>query len=211
MFRRSLAIALAFLLTGISLPGQTVPLGVVTQSSGGHLNNTAASVGSSIYDSDRLLTEPAGVLTLNAGPVQLTLAGDSTVLMNRDGASLAAMLQRGSVAFRVESGGALRLSAVDVRVRPQSSALTAGEMTLENCAVLVTSRVSSLEVTAGKETRIVEEGKSYRVLLEGGACNNRKNAPPIAGAQGRFLAVPIVAGAIAIIFVHKALESPDRP
>jgi hypothetical protein len=210
MFRRSLAIALAFLLTGISLPGQTVPLGVVTQSSGGHLNNTAASVGSSIYESDRLSTEPAGVMTLNAGPVQLTLAGDSTVLMNRDGASLAAMLQRGSVAFRVENGGALRLSAVDVRVRPQSSALTAGEMTLENCAVLVTSRVSSLEVTAGKETKIVEEGKSYRVLLEG-ACNNRKNAPPIAAAQGRFLAVPIVAGAIAIIFVHKALESPDRP
>lgn len=208
MFRRSQAIALAFLLTGITLPGQTVPLGVVTQSAGGHLNNTAASVGSSIYESDRLSTEPAGVLTLNAGPVQLTLAGDSTVLMNRDGASLTAMLQRGSVAFRVESGGALRLSAVDVRVRPQSSVPTAGEMTLENCAVLVTSRVSSLEVTAGKETRIVEEGKSYRVLLEGGACNRQPHPPAI---QGRFLVVPIAAAVIIIIGVHKALESPDRP
>jgi hypothetical protein len=121
MFRRSLAIALAFLLTGISLPGQTVPLGVVTQSSGGHLNNTAASVGSSIYESDRLSTEPAGVLALGAGPVQLTLAGDSTVLMNRDGAGLV--------------------------------------------------------VTAGKETRVVEEGKSYRVLLEGGACNRKPPSP----------------------------------
>jgi hypothetical protein len=210
MFRRSLATMLAFLLTGISLPGQTVPLGVVAQSSGGHLNNTAASVGSSIYDSDRLSTEPAGVLSLAAGPVQLTLAGDSTVLMNRDGAGLTAMLQRGSVAFRVESGGALRLSAVDVRVQPQSSALTAGEMTLENCAVLVTSRLHSLEVTAGKETKVVEEGKSYRVLIEG-ACSNRKKVPLIAGAQGRFLAVPIVAGGISIIFVHEALESPDRP
>ena len=196
------------MLTGISLPGQTVPLGVVTQSSGGHLNNTAASVGSSIYESDRLSTEPAGVLALGAGPVQLTLAGDSTVLMNRDGAGLTAMLQRGSVAFRVDSGGALRLSAIDVRVQPQSSALTAGEMTLESCAVLVTSRVSSLVVTAGKETRVVEEGKSYRVLLEGGACNRKLPSPVI---QGRFLAVPIAVGIIMSIGVRKALESPDRP
>jgi len=128
--------------------------------------------------------------------------------MNRDGAGLSAMLQRGSVAFRVESGGTLRLSAVDVRVRPQSSALTVGELTLESCAVLVTSRVSSLEVTAGKETRIVEEGKSYRVLLEGGACSKRPSPPVI---PGRFLAVPIAVAVITIIGVHKALESPDRP
>jgi hypothetical protein len=210
MFRRSLATALSVLLTGISLSGQTSPIGAVTQSSGGHLNNTPASVGTTIYAGDRLSTEAAGTLTLRSGTVQLTLAEDSVVFMNQDGASLSGLLQRGSVAFRVESGGSLRINAVDVRVRPQSAALTAGQVTLENCAVVVTSRVQSLEVAAGKETKIVEEGKSYRVSIPG-TCGTRSNPPPVAAAQGRFLAIPIAIGVITVVGVHEALESPDRP
>lgn len=207
MFRRSLAMTLAFLLTGISLSGQTAPLGAVTQSSGGHLNNSTASVGTTIYDGDRLSTETGGVLTVRSGPVQLTLAEDSIVYMNHDDAGLTTLLQRGSVAFRVEDGGALKINAIDVHIRPQSPSLTAGQVTLEECAVLVTSRVQSLEVTAGKETKIVEEGKTYRVSLEG-ACKNKLPPPAI---QSRFLAAPIAAAIIIIIGVKKGLESPDRP
>lgn len=206
MFRRILAMALAFLLTGISLPAQAPALGAVTQSSGGHLNNTTVSVGTTLYNGDSLSTEAAGSLTLSAGPVQLTLAGDSAVLVNHDGAGLTATLQRGSLAFRVESGGTLKINAVDVHIRPQSAALAAGQVTLENCAVVVTSRVQSLEVTAGKETKIVEEGKSYRVSLEG--CKNGPLAPI---APGRFLAIPIAIAIGIIIGVKKGLESPDRP
>jgi hypothetical protein len=207
MFRHILAMALAFLLTGISLPAQAPALGAVTQSSGGHLNNSTTSVGTTIYDGDSLSTETAGSITLSAGPTQLTLAGDSAVLVNHDGAGLTATLQRGSLTFRVESGGALKINAVDVHIRPLSSGPTAGQVTLENCAVLVTSRVQSLEVTAGKETKIVEEGKSYRVSLEG-AC---KNKFPLPIAPSRFLAAPIAAAIIIIIGVKKGLESPDRP
>jgi hypothetical protein len=210
MFRRSLATALSVLLTGISLSAQTSPIGAVTQSSKGHLNNTTASVGTTIYAGDRLSTEAAGTLTLRSGPVQLTLAEDSVMYMNQDGGSLSGMLERGSVAFRVESGGSLRIDAVDVRVRPQSPALAAGQLTLENCAVVVTSRVQSLEVTAGKETKIVEEGKSYRVSIPG-TCGTRSNPPPVAAAQGRFLAIPIAIGVITVVGVQEALESPDRP
>jgi hypothetical protein len=207
MFRHILAMALAFLLTGISLPAQAPALGAVTQSSGGHLNNSTTSVGTTIYDGDSLSTETAGSITLSAGPTQLTLAGDSAVLVNRNGAGLTATLQRGSLTFRVESGGALKINAVDVHIRPLSSGPAAGQVTLENCAVLVTSRVQSLEVTAGKETKIVEEGKSYRVSLEG-AC---KNKVPLPIAPSRFLAAPIAAAIIIIIGLKKGLESPDRP
>jgi hypothetical protein len=210
MFRRSLAMALSVLLTGISLSAQTSPIGAVTQSFGGHLNNTTASVGTTIYAGDRLSTEAAGTLTLRSGPVQLTLAEDSVMYMNQDGGSLSGMLERGSVAFRVESGGSLRIDAVDVRVRPQSPALAAGQLTLENCAVVVTSRVQSLEVTAGKETKIVEEGKSYRVSIPG-TCGGRSSNVPQPAVHGRFLAIPIAIGVITLVGVHEALESPDRP
>ena len=210
MFRRSLVTALAFLLTGISLPGQNAPLGVVIQSSGGHLNNTTASEGTTVFDGDRLFTEAGGILTLRSGLVQLTLAGDSVLFMSHNSAGLIAALDRGSVAFRVENGGTLNINAVDVHVRPQSSSPSAGQVTLEECSVLVTSRVQPLEVSAGKETKIVEEGKSYRVLI-GGTCGNRSNQKPLPPGKGRFLLVPVVIGVVTVIGVHEALESPDRP
>src|SRR5271169_2073816 len=152
MSRRALATILVFLLAGMPLFGQTSPLGVVTQSSLGHLNNAVASEGSTVYNGDRLSTEAGGTLGVRFGSVQLALPEDSVVYVGQEGPVLTAALQQGSVAFTVETGGVLRLTAADVHVRPQSSALTAGQMTLEKCAVVVTSRVQALEVTAGKET-----------------------------------------------------------
>jgi hypothetical protein len=201
---------LVFLLAGIPLLGQTAPLGVVTQSSGGHLNTVAASVGTTIYNGDRLSTDANGALEVRSGPVQLLLSGDSAIFVGQDGSNLTAALQHGSVAFTVESGGALRLSAADVGVRPQSSALTVGQMTLEDCAVVVTSRVQALEVTAGKETKIVEAGQSYRISLNTG-CGKHPSQAPVAAARSRFILIPIIAGGITIWGIHKVFESPDRP
>jgi hypothetical protein len=212
MSRRILATALACLLTGIPLPGQATALGVVTQSLGGHLGTAAASEGATIYEGDRIETEENGALSLRAGTVQLSLSANSRVVMKHDESGLAPTLERGSVVFRAESGG-LRLSAADVVVRPQSSAPTLGQLTLETCAVVVTSNLQTLEVTAGTETKIVEEGKSYRVLLVDGACTANSHRPPLAtGKTSRFLALALIgAGAAIIPIVIKALESPDHP
>jgi len=210
MPRRSLATILVFLLAGIPALGQSASLGVVSQSSLGHLNSGNATVGSTIYNGDRLSTEAGGTLGVRSGSVQLVLPENSAIFAGQEGPTLTAALQQGSVSFTVESGGVLRLTAADVRVRPQSSALTVGQMTLEKCAVVVTSRLQTLEVTAGKETKIVEAGQSYRVAIEGD-CGHRRNTLPIPTAQSRFLLIPILAGAITIWGVHEAFESPDRP
>ena len=198
MSRRVLAIALACLLGGVSLrgqntpPGQTTPLGVVTQSALAHLNSTEASVGTSVYDNDRLETGDKGALGLHTANVQLLLMENSALLMNHDGSGLTPTLHRGTVYFRVENGTGLQIHAADVHVRPRSPALTIG-------------------VTAGKETKTVEEGKSYRVALEGPCAATQNRAGPIAGGHSRFLAVPVVVGAVTIWAIHEALESPDRP
>jgi ferric-dicitrate binding protein FerR (iron transport regulator) len=211
MGRRVLATALTCLLAGIPLLGQTAALGVVTQSVGGHLGTAIASEGATIYEGDRLDTDDKGTLSLRAGTVQLNLSADTTVAMQHDESGLTPTLERGSVVFRAESGG-LRLSAADVSVRPQFTAPTLGQMTLETCAVLVTSRVQALEVTAGTETKIVEEGKSYRVLLGGPCSAHSKQAPLLTGQRSRFLEIVLIgAGAAMIPILHEALESPDRP
>ena len=208
MPRRILAMMLVFLLTSIPMLGQTAPLGVVTQSTGGHLNSAAATVGATIFNGDLLNTEASGSLGVRAGSVQLVLSDDSAILMNQDGTTLTPVLQRGSVNFRVDSGGALQLVATDVRVRPQTSELTVGQMTLESCAVVVTSRTQALEVTAGKETKIVQEGQSYRVAFEGGCGKTRL---PLMAAQSRFLLIPLIVGIASGLGLKKVFESPDRP
>ena len=217
MSRRVLAIALAYLLTGVSLlgqstwPAQTTPLGVVTQSALAHLNTTDAPVGTSVYDNDRLETGDRGTLSLRGGNVELLLMENSGLLMNHDGSGLTPALQRGSVVFRAENGTGIQVVADDVHVRSHTSVLTIGQVTLENCYVLVTARTQSLEVTAGKETKILDEGKSYRVLRPGPCAAAQNRSPALPAAHGRFLLVPAVVGAITLIGVREALESPDRP
>jgi hypothetical protein len=211
MSRRILAVALSCLLSGIALPAQTPPTGVVLQSASARLNTTDAAVGTTIFDGDRMETQEKGALSLRSGQVQLTLAEQSTVWMNHENLILTPTLQRGTVTFRAETGTGVEIKADDVRVRPHAPVLTVGEVTLQDCDVLVTARTQSLEVTAGKETKILEEGKTYRVVRKG-ACGAAQNHPASAVGQSRFFLLPtaVVAG-VTIWVVHEVLESPDRP
>jgi hypothetical protein len=211
MVERILAFSLTFFLVAAPLPAAQDSLGVVTESSLGHLNNAAASAGATLYLGDRLSTDAKGAMSLRAGTVQMILAEDSTLYMNRDETGLIPRLERGSVGFHVEGNEGFRVTASDVTVRAQSPVPTFGQVTLENCYLLVTSRVRTLEVTAGKETKIVEEGKTYRVALRG-ACGMAQNHGPLATAQSRFWVVPAaIVGGVTIIGIKKGFESPDRP
>ena len=211
MSRRILSIALTCLLSGAALPGQTVPAGVVLQSASARLNTADAAVGTTIYDGDRLETEDKGALSVRSGQVQLTLAEDSKLWMNHENLILTPTLERGTVIFRAETGTGVEIRADDVRVRPHSPVLTVGQVTIEKCDVLVTARAESLEVTAGKETKILEEGKTYRVARIN-ACGAAQFHSPLAPGQSRFLEVAaVVVGGVTIWPISKAFESPDRP
>jgi len=193
------------------LPAQTAPAGVVLQSASARLNSADAAIGTTIFDGDRMETTEKGALSLRSGQVQLTLAEQSTVWMNHENLILTPTLQRGTVTFRAEIGEGVEIKADDVRVRPHSPVLTVGEVTLQDCDVLVTARTQSLDVTAGKETKTLEEGKTYRVARKG-ACGAAQYHPPLAVGQSRFLLLSAaVVGGIVIWTVHKGLESPDRP
>jgi hypothetical protein len=211
MSRRILAVALSALLLGAALPAQAPPAGVVLQSANARLNTADAAIGTTIFDGDRMETQEKGALGLRSGQVQLTLSEQSTVWMNHENLMLAPTLQRGTVTFRAEAGTEVEIRADDVRVRLHSPLLTVGEVTLQDCDVLVTARTQSLEVTAGKETKILEEGKTYRVARKG-ACAAALGHPAQAVGQSRFFVLPAALGVgIAIWTIHKGLESPDRP
>jgi hypothetical protein len=209
--RRILGVAVSCLLSGIALPAQTAPAGIVLQSASARLNASDAAAGSTIFDGDRMETQEKGALSLSSGQVQLTLSERSTVWMNHENVILAPTLQRGTVTFRAEAGEGVEIKADDVRVRPHSPVLTVGEVTLQDCDVLVTARTQSLEVTAGKETKILEEGKTYRVVRRG-TCTTALSHPARSPGQSRFFLLPFAIVPPIIIWVlREALESPDRP
>jgi hypothetical protein len=211
MSRRILAVALSLLLSGTALPGQTAPAGVVLQSQSARLNTVDAAAGTTVYDGDRLETQSKGLLNIRSGQVQLALSEESTLWMNHENSVLTPVLQRGSVTFRAENGVGVEIKADDVRVRPHAAVLTIGQVTLEQCYVLVTARTQSLEVSAGKESKILEEGKSYRVARVG-TCGAAQYHPPLSPGYSRFnLVASVVVGVLTYLAVDEALESPDRP
>jgi len=210
MFQRALALALTLLLVAAPMLAAQNQLGVVTQSNNGHLNSASASAGATLYIGDRLGTDSNGTMALRSGTVQMVLSEDSVLFMNGDASGLIPRLDRGTVAFHVEGNENFRVTAADVTVRAQLPVPTSGQVTLEKCDVLVTARVSSLEVTAGSETKTLEEGKTYRVELRG-ACAADQNHGPRFPATSRFwmVSIPILVGTC--IAVCKGFESPDRP
>src|SRR5580658_4120851 len=206
MSRRILAVILSCLLAGIPLPAaQTAQPAVVQQSTSARLNTVDAAVGSTVFDGDRMETQEKGALSLRAGQVQLILSEQSTVWMNHENLLLTPSLQRGTVTFRTENGEGVEIKADDVRVRPHVPVLTVGQVTLQECDILVTARTQSLEVTAGKETKILEEGKTYRVVRKG-ACGAALNQPAAAVGQSRFFLLPVaVIAPIVIVTIIKSL------
>ena len=213
MSRRVLAVILCALLPGAAWPAQNPPAGVVLQSQAAKLNTIDAEVGTTLYDGDRLETQSKGALSVRSSTNQilLTLVEDSLLWINHDNGVLAPKLDRGTVIFRAETGEGIEVHADDVRVRPHAAVLTVGEVTIEECYIRVTARTQSLDVTAGKETKLLEEGKTYRVARVG-VCGALINQPAIAVGQSRFFILPAAIGiGLGIWGIHKGLESPDRP
>ncbi len=211
MCRRILSVVVSCLLSGAALPAQSVPAGVILQSTSANLNTSDAAVGTTLYDGDRLETHEKGALSVRSGQVQLALSEQSLLWMNHENSVLTPTLQSGTVVFQAEAGAPFEIRAADVRVRPHVSALTVGQVTLEKCDVLVTARTQSLEVTAGRDTKILEEGKTYRVARLS-ACGAAQYHAPLAPAVSRFDLVAAGAiGVVTTIVVVKSTESPDRP
>jgi hypothetical protein len=185
----------------------------VLQSQSAKLNTLDAAVGTTLYDGDRLETQSKGALSMrsSANQILLTLAEDSLLWMNHEKTMLTPKLDRGMVTFRAEMGEGIEVHADDVRVRPHVGVLTVGEVKIDECYIYVTARTQALDVTAGKETKLLEEGKTYRVARVG-ACGAAIQQAAVPVGQSRFFILPAIVGAgLGIWGINKGLESPDRP
>lgn len=231
------SLALASSLLAQSQP-QNPALGLIAKSSGGLVGNAAATDGSSVYSGDYLSTQENGSLLIRVGAISLELEASSGLHIYRAPYGAVIELNHGSVIYTTPgSKENVAIVASDVRVTPDPSLSDMGRVSIDNpCEITVYSQRGEVNVLVGKEKRVVEQGKAYRVRAENRITYRQYLSPdaddyhryhdhepcaplemvhghgPIAAGQSRFLLVSAaLIGAGAGIGTWKALESPSQP
>jgi hypothetical protein len=220
MRNRILITMLAFLLAGASLaarPAGIVPLGVVTQSSGGHFNASKVTSGATVYDGDLLSTEAEGALQVRSGAALLFLPGLSGITVHGILNGTQAQLRMGTVVFSTAKAAAMEVLADEAFIRPMADGPTIAQVTVLSPKELrIVARRGALEFSYRGETEKIPEGASYGIILdapEPAAKPFPQRVPVKAGHESRSFKITVIVtiGWITEWAVHEALESPDRP
>jgi len=240
-----LFVVAVFILSCVSVPAhaQTQPssnpaLGLVAKSASAHIGNATASEGATVYSGDYLSTEDAGSLLIRAGALSLELQASSAAHIYRTPYGAIVELNHGAAIYTTPGGHEnIVIVASDVRVTPVLSLADLGRVSMDDpCNITVSSLRGQVNVQVGSESRLVEEGKAYRVHAENEISyreylspdasdyhryhDHRPCAPlemvkgklPIAPGESRFVYVAAgVTAGLTVWGVAKAVESPARP
>jgi hypothetical protein len=223
--QRLLAIATAFLLTGIPGIGKTDALGMVVLADQARLGSEAATEGTTIYDGDRLSTGAGGSLRLKVGEAIVNLTEQSCVIVHEDPSRAAkefeAELVSGAVVLSETAGTAAEIVASSARIR--SIAETRGVVQVRLVGpheLIVFTQLGPAQISYRGETVTIAEGKSYRVLLNSSDDSTSAAQVPKKPGKGGKGIVLIVVGALTgtgVVLLWggggsgKPVESPDRP
>jgi hypothetical protein len=225
MFTRRFSAA-ALLLSLIPAPGPGSPevLGIITQASDANLGTGPLSVGTSIYDGDRLSTDADGALTFRGPAAILYLSHDSRMTLRRIGSrsiGARADLSAGTLAFTAAKAADIEIFANAARIHAIADTPTIGQVTIIDPKTLyIYARQGSLYFSYEDESGLIPEGKSYRVILDPPDDSTRDSGnvrSPNRSRRGRraFLFILLGVGASAAIgaLVRKTdnVLSPDHP
>jgi hypothetical protein len=237
------ALVVAALAVSAASRAQDPALGVVQQAIRAQLKQNPVSDGASIYAGEELSTDTGGLLALSVSTAGFQLHESSRAFFYRSPKSPGpvAELRNGGITYRKEAGtDNITIVASDVRVVSKGDGVATGQVVIVSpCEVRVTTVTGQVDVTSGKETRTVEENKSYSVIPETSVFDVRKNLSPDDDDYHKFhshktcaalppkslngipngdispthflLKVGVPVGVVTGIIVWKAMESPSHP
>jgi hypothetical protein len=196
-------------------------LGTLVYADGARVGTTTASVGSTVFGGDHLSTDAAGSVQVRTAAARFLLKPLSNAILLQDPGIPAAILTHGSGVFSTANANAFALHALDAVIKANSNQPTVGQVTiLGSNELLVQSVRGQLACDVNGDTRVIDEGESYRVVLDGGNAAAPDQGPSGSGTgrpprrAGRNVAVYYIAAGVAVLTIfalHEALESPDRP
>jgi hypothetical protein len=168
---RTLSVGLAvygLTLVPVSL-GQTSVAGVVTLANRALLAGSTATSGATVFSGDLVTTEDEGQIQIQAGRTKLTLQPQSSFRVFRAEQRVVVELERGTLTYATAAPRELTIYALDTRIVPAAPNGGTGQVSVvSRCEMKATSHTNTLDVTSGKETKTIEEGKTYAVRSDFG-------------------------------------------
>ncbi len=203
---------------------KVIPLGMVTHAERAHVGEAEASLGSTVYDGDRLSTESGGVLRITSTALTLQLDTRSSVIVRRDPTPedmVQVELGSGTVIVSAAQASNIAVLADDAVIRPASHASTIAHIRVISPKELrVYAQRAPLNFSYHAESAVISEGAAYRVLLDpsdreidaASESGQGRKMPTKGHAEFVLLAIGLAAGGvIPMMRHHHHVESPDRP
>jgi len=154
---------------GISAAAQTLsPAGVVVVAQAAQVGNTTLTQGSTVFSGDLLKTGDKGAMQVQVKQVRIALGGNSSMRIFRQDERIVVELETGVLTYSAPvAGESVTIFAQDVKFVPDTSTSAEGQITVKSrCELSATAVRSKLEATSGRETRMIEESKSFSVTSE---------------------------------------------
>jgi hypothetical protein len=224
LYRKFLATLAASLLAAWPSPSKVIPLGIVTHAERAHLGQVEASVGSTIYDGDRLSTEIGGLLRISNVALTLQLGTGSSLTLRRAAPpedNFQAELGSGTIIFSAGQTANITVLAYDASICPAAHASTIAQIRIVSPTELrVYAQRGALSFSYHGDSKIIPEGAAYRVLLDpperevdaASESGQGTKSPTKVHAKFVLLVIGMAAGGvIPMTRHHHHLESPDRP
>jgi hypothetical protein len=202
------------------------PLGILTMAYGAHLNASNAFAGSSVFDGERVSTDPEGKLAVRVGGSVIMLAERSAATLQRSGDGAHVDLDAGAVYLWSAESNPLEAHVEGATLRAHGNHNGQAQILLFAPKILeVTTRQGSVDVSYGKEFRVLPEGQTYRIQLESeddprerseSGSNTHKPPMPKGVNVAYFILVGAGAGLAAwgihnLVQSNSGVESPAKP
>ena len=197
---------------------------MITHAERAHVGESAASEGSTIYQDDRLSTEPGGILRISSSGLALQLEAQSTLVLRHPAnpeAGTTAELASGTLVFSAAQAGNIIVMADDALIRPATKSPAIAHIRVVSRRELrIYAQRGALDFSYHGESATIPEGAAYRVLLDPSEVEARMSTEPAQDKKsptkkphlGKFVFIAVgVALGIGIPVLMHALESPDRP
>jgi hypothetical protein len=179
------------------------------------LGGSKAMNGATVFPGDRLATGAEGQLRVRFGTSQAHLFSGSSAVVNQSAEGFSAEVTHGTMGVSSANGERFSLTANGAVVRPGGSQATVVEVTRVSAAeLLLSSRKGALEVSYDGEVTLLEEGSSYRMLVDPSAAQGPQGTRP-AGRTRRRAAFIVLGAAAAVtgiaLAVSQGSSSPVSP
>ena len=159
-------------------PAQNQATGIVLEADQAYLGESRLTNGTSIFVGDVVRTESDGHAQLRVRQSIFQLIGETDAAFFPGPSGAVAELRHGTIIIALNSASeGFEIFASDVRIVPKTDRPILAQVTMNSsCDLQIKVQHGTLEATAGKETKTLEETHSYDVIPEFSVKDSRNPA-----------------------------------